>query len=327
MANQNKRPSQVAPSQNGSLAYDANSSLQMSEPRPGTLYRTGPTIDGCSYTAAPPQVRGVTKEDFDFLTSFLLGDAVKNTEDVPMSSQQEVSSAVNPPMANRGRAGTGRPVATILKVGRSHKGILPNGGSQGGEVPPSQNCSLHIGNLPPDCTISDLLGSIRDIGKVYASNIRPPTNEYHTAAAKLVFWDRDAVDRFLKLASEGKFTVGRYVPIVRMNNHRAAAQSQSILSRVLLIRGPRQIVEQSYLENFFRKLFRYDLETVVVVDRSEFFTKLEFRFSSYRCQASNAMKYVVMASKGQWIPSIVFTEEEQKLWYSVQPYWGIDPCA
>lgn len=43
-------------------------------------------------------------------------------------------------------------------------------------VPNEMNTSLWLTNLPPDCTYSMLLDSIRDCGKIYASVINPPGN-------------------------------------------------------------------------------------------------------------------------------------------------------
>ncbi|KAI1073378.1 hypothetical protein F5B20DRAFT_574831 [Whalleya microplaca] len=199
--------------------------------------------------------------------------------------------------------------------------------NQGVNVPEEMNCALHLSNLPPGCTISDLLGAIRDVGKVYQSNVRPPTKEYQTAAAKVVFWNREAVRKLMALSDEGKFTVGSYVPDIRMNDHPVTEQEPSPRSRVVQVSGPKEIVQQEYLEEVFHKNFDYDLENVLTLYQHAQETRLEFRFSSYRCQASNAYKFILRASRMQEIEGVKFSDGEQTHWRQVRAYWGVDPCA
>lgn len=168
-------------------------------------------------------------EDSEFLFSFPPHDALSRHEPVPARPRipnpldSVVVAQYNHAMAQRERR---------------DRTYINNLWAQRAEIPVSQSCSLHISNLPPDCTISQLLGSIRGVGKIYASNTRPPTDKYHTAAAKIVFWDRASVDRLLTRSFQGAFIIGRYTPHVRMNDHRVAAQPQSEQSRVLQIDGP-----------------------------------------------------------------------------------------
>ncbi|OTB09440.1 hypothetical protein M426DRAFT_256594 [Hypoxylon sp. CI-4A] len=191
----------------------------------------------------------------------------------------------------------------------------------------SQNCALHIENLPPDCTIADLLGSIKGVGKVFASNVRPPAGKYLSSAAKIVFWDRAAVDRLLALVEQGTFIVGNYAPRVKPNAHKSLPQGPSDASRVIIIYGPAAIIYKKYLAYFFGSLFQFDLESVRTLYESGLHTALEFRFASYRLQASNAAKFIDMAVRGQHIKGVNLTMGEMDLWREVQYTWGVDPCA
>ncbi|KAI0009388.1 hypothetical protein F4779DRAFT_640584 [Xylariaceae sp. FL0662B] len=279
------------------------------------------------------------KQNTDQSGQSIYGKSWRSTPRTPMASSLDSTGkesrgkfdAMKVDWRRKSNTSPSRPDTSGLKstrrISENYKGDVNSLENQGANIPAEQSCALHLTNLPPDCTISDLLGAIRGIGKVYASNMRPPTGEYQTSAAKLVFWDRDGVTKFLDLSSRGKFTVGRYVPEVKMNDHRVPEQRPSQMSRVLQVWGPKEIVRQDYLEEFFRKSFDYDLDDVCTLLQSAQSTRLEFRFSSYRCQASNAYKYIIRAFREQTIPGVEFSEEEQALWRGVRCFWGIDPCA
>ncbi|KAI5861433.1 hypothetical protein GGS23DRAFT_576794 [Durotheca rogersii] len=214
-----------------------------------------------------------------------------------------------------------RPPRFPRGMSRRYMGDPTSAENRGDRVSASRNCSLHITNLPPSCTVADLLGSIRGIGKVYACNIRAPTAAYPTAAAKLVLWDRAATEALIREAAAGHLVVGGYAPSVHMNDHRVAPQPVSYavpgLSRVLRVRGPPEIVERGRLEALFKRSFRYELEGVTSSSGGGGgggdIAEVEFRFSSYRCQASNAFKFILQASRNQRIPGFEFTPHEQAL--------------
>ncbi|KAL7622006.1 hypothetical protein AAE478_007507 [Parahypoxylon ruwenzoriense] len=235
----------------------------------------------------------------------------KDTKPAPLGDMEAGSFPIGPPRITNG----------------SYKGSVSNLENTGAGVLAQDNCALHISKLPLNCTIADLLGAIRRVGKVYASNIRPPTVGFPTPAAKLVFWDRTSVHTFMRLVAEGKFSVLNAIPSVKMNNHRTAPHQASQHSRVLLVTGPEEIVRQDYLENLFRKVFTYDLEAMLTVFRSGGIAQVEIRFSSYRHQASNAYKLIVKACYGQAIWGIQLSRREMELWSRVKCQWGVDPCA
>ncbi|RYP69097.1 hypothetical protein DL771_006328 [Monosporascus sp. 5C6A] len=217
---------------------------------------------------------------------------------------------------------------TLPRNSPNYRGNLGNAANRCANIPESQSTCLFIVNLPPDCTPAQLLGAVpRGVGKVWALSISPPTAQHRTAAAKLTFWDRTATDRFLALVAEGRCAVpGGYRPRVMMNRYRAASQPASRASRVLELAGPHAVVNEDYLAAFFRRAFRYDLDGVAVLYRSRRYTRLQFRFASYRCQAAFARKIIERARRGEPIARVQLTEDERLLWSEVAVYWGRDPC-
>lgn len=211
-----------------------------------------------------------------------------------------------------------------------YKGDLKNPNNQCADIPVHQSTCLFITKLPPGCTASQLLGAIRGVGKVWALSMCEPNQAYETPAAKLTFWDRVATDRFLQLVGEGRFKVGHdSKPHVRMNWYRTPSQPPSRATRVLGLVGPDRIVNQPYLERFFRRRrrFEYTLDQVVTVYLYEGTARLEFHFASYRCQAAFAAASIRKLCNGEPFDDDYISDEERVLWRSVQIYWGADPCA
>ncbi|KAI1387564.1 uncharacterized protein F4822DRAFT_444197 [Hypoxylon trugodes] len=237
------------------------------------------------------------------------------------------------------KGAVGVPVAAPDVVGETSGATAPEGDAAVGTtsyrgtdnteqslaVPDDDNCSLHLTNLPPDCTVAQLLGAIRGVGKIYACNIRPPSGVYTTSAAKLVFWNRQMATEFLQRVRAGQFVVGAYTPQARMNDHKVASQEESYISRVLEITGPTPIINQDYLENFFQREFSYELENVETVFTNDNISKLIIRFSSYHCQASNARRSIMRAINGMFTDQVTHAERDH--WRRVRSRWGVDPCA
>ncbi|KAK7747178.1 hypothetical protein SLS62_009120 [Diatrype stigma] len=210
-----------------------------------------------------------------------------------------------------------------------YKGDPKNPQNQCADIPVHQSTCLFITKLPTGCTANQLLGAIRGVGKVWALSMCEPTEAYETSAAKLTFWDRAATNRFLQQVAEGRFRVGDRTPCVLMNWYRTPSQPPSRATRVLGLAGPARIVNQPYLEGFFRRRrrFEYTLDKVVTVYRYEATARLEFHFASYRCQAAFAAASIRRLCRGEAFDDDQITEEERELWRDVHLYWGVDPCA
>ncbi|ORY66134.1 uncharacterized protein BCR38DRAFT_483787 [Pseudomassariella vexata] len=209
----------------------------------------------------------------------------------------------------------------------NYRGNSNNPENWGADIPVDESTALYLVNLPPTCTPRELLQAIRNVGKIHASSVSPPSGQYDTSAAKLVFWTRAAAEKFIDLVNRGEFSVNGYIPVVTMNKFKAPEQPASQHSRVLQVSGPSQIVQQDYLERFFQKTFAYDLDEFVEMYRTDTTTRLEVRFCSYRHQASNAYKYIGKAQRGEEIPGVDFTDEEKLHWHKVRVFWGVDPSA
>ncbi|XXH01437.1 hypothetical protein Hte_007797 [Hypoxylon texense] len=219
--------------------------------------------------------------------------------------------------------------------------------NQSANIPPEENTALWLTNLPPTCTHRDLLGAIRDCGKVYATVINPPEQDarfppgarptHTTSASKLVFFDRAGADRLAAQARAGRFAVGGYVPKVRPNRIQSAPRDAGPQCRVLHIDGPSALVNEPFLHGFFRTKFAYELEAVRTLAVHGDVTRQEWRFGSFRCQAESARQSinrekerlgVGSAGHGQLavLNNLNDPTGELRLWSRIVVYFGVDPC-
>ncbi|KAI1654352.1 hypothetical protein F4813DRAFT_371491 [Daldinia decipiens] len=207
--------------------------------------------------------------------------------------------------------------------------FLPS--NQSANVPEHESTSLWLTNLPPRCTHQMLLGAIRNCGKIYAAVINPPSEStgrfrqrapHTTSASKLVFFDRSGVDNLLAKSEAGEFSVEGYVPKLKMNRIRSAPRDPSPHCRVLHIEGPNCIVNEPFLHAFFRSKFNYELEAVLTLSINSLYTRQEWRFGSFRCQAESARQSI-----GREKMRTDLSELETRNWREVQVYFGVDPCA
>lgn len=167
------------------------------------------------------------------------------------------------------------------------------------DIPPYLNTSLWITGLPAGCTTSMLLKGIAEVGhvgKIWCTHINKeePENGKPFAAAKVVFFYREGAENLLRATKEGKFRVGGRRPRGTWNRVKSAPQKEGTTrSRVVLIRGPAELVNREVLDAWFSKLFCYQTEEVTEweykVDwKGQGWRTLEWRFGSHRCQAEAA---------------------------------------
>ncbi|KAI0832177.1 hypothetical protein F5Y06DRAFT_307485 [Hypoxylon sp. FL0890] len=219
----------------------------------------------------------------------------------------------------------------ITGISHNYGGNIFLESNQSANIPEDQSTSLWLTNLPPDCTHQLLLGSIRRCGKIYATVINPPVqpnNSYAqgarhmTAASKLVFFDRSGLDRLVAKSRMGDFTVGEFVPRIRMNRIKSAPRMPGPQSRVLHIEGPSSIVNEKFLNTFFQTKFTYELDRVITMATTGDWTRQEWRFGSFRCQAESARQSIAREKIRRHMP-----EDERLLWSKVVVHFGVDPCA
>ncbi|KAK4161003.1 hypothetical protein QBC43DRAFT_244245 [Cladorrhinum sp. PSN259] len=171
------------------------------------------------------------------------------------------------------------------------------------QISEAENCSLFLVGLPPNLTTTSLLAGIRNMGRIYATHINPPEPEkgHDLSAAKLVFFERADAERFYNLANgtQAGFTLPGFPyhrARVTWNRIRSAeVDPAGTKSRVLLISGPPEIVNEAHLRAYFDEKLIYQLDLIVHHGMNQANTRalIEFRFGSYRCQSEAARMALV----------------------------------
>ncbi|RYP38566.1 hypothetical protein DL767_002502 [Monosporascus sp. MG133] len=233
-----------------------------------------------------------------------------------------------------------RPWYPSRHASSNYRGDPNNPNNQSANIPEKDSTAVYVEGLPADCTVRELLLAARGTGKLWASNVSPPAGPHPGSCGKLVFWDRAGADRLLALHAAGRFVVRGAAPVVKMNRWRSAAKPEDDpRSRVVVVRGPARVVNRPRLDAFFGKAgprpkFDWDTDEVVVRPHArDGWAELEYRFACHRAQASEAYRWIMIAS-GRWPPNGKerrvlerdFGPEEWDLWAEVTVVWGVDPC-
>ncbi|TLD25004.1 hypothetical protein PspLS_05904 [Pyricularia sp. CBS 133598] len=222
----------------------------------------------------------------------------------------------------------------------NYQGDTSLANNRSANIPESESCSLFILGLPPTLTTTQLLGAIRNTGRVWAShiNLPEPSRGHTTCAAKVIFFERAAAQRFYAAhqPQNGGFVTDPFsgLPPARVlwNRIRSAEVGPSSAtggggggggpgsggnkSRVLLIYGPRRLVNEPSLTAYFASKMEFQIdrafELASCVDPAtgQVMVLFEYRFGSFRCQAEAAKMSLSREFK-----------DEIKVWY------GDDPCA
>ncbi|KAK0723629.1 hypothetical protein B0T21DRAFT_258079, partial [Apiosordaria backusii] len=160
------------------------------------------------------------------------------------------------------------------------------------DIPANLSCSLWLLNLPEDVTVKELLRPIRGYGRVFATVINPPSKDagHMGAAAKIIFFELRAAQAMFhdSKSNPSLFTIRNMVPLINMNRIRTAESNLPIShSRVLIIRGPKDLVNNDRLTAFFmEKGITWEMETMITHGNTvPGHTTQEWRFGSYRAQA------------------------------------------
>jgi hypothetical protein len=185
-------------------------------------------------------------------------------------------------------------------------------------IPEHENCSLWLTRLPPNVTYTDLLAAIRDTGRVYQTHINRPVPDkgHHTSAGKIVFFDRASAERFFNWSANNGLAIPGYPGFtarVAWNRVLAAAvdgPSTKDFSRVLLISGPKHMVNADFLTAYFRSKLDFNIDCIIDHGGDDYRATIEYRFGSYRCQAESAKMAIT-----------------RELWqHNVQVWFWTDPC-
>jgi hypothetical protein len=180
---------------------------------------------------------------------------------------------------------------------------------------PEQNCALWLTNLPPNVTHHELLGQIRNVGRIWCSVINEPDWQRHeTAAAKVVFFNPGPAQLLLSKSLTQGLNVRGYP--VRVTHNRVKYGEQAIMgpaSRVLIITGKTTFVNPSCLTEFFEERFVFEVdeitELIVQGDASKGGRSVvEYRFGSFRCQAQMG-KMALEKDRPQGFEKVEFGED------------------
>ncbi|KAK3688250.1 hypothetical protein B0T22DRAFT_148725 [Podospora appendiculata] len=213
------------------------------------------------------------------------------------------------------------PGASSARRGYQGNPNLPQ--NQSANIPDSENCSFFITNLPPDVTIPELLGHIRNCGRVYATHLNPSNpqlNLFHSAA-KLVFFELAGARRFLaQFTGPGRALVIRDLraKIVRNRVRVAESTHEPNCSRVLIVAGPPQVLTLDRVLNLFDKFSSFDTDSFCEERSPNLlpwapveWRKLVLAFGSFRSQSQQAMQAI---------------RHKPYEFAGVVVGWGYDPC-
>ena len=175
----------------------------------------------------------------------------------------------------------------------NYKGNINLSRNRSANIPADKNCSLFLLGLNPEVTTRELLSSIRNVGRIYATHInKPEPHKCHmTCAAKVTFFERAAAERFYNMYHDSGFMVHGHpeVASVLWNRIRSAESPEKPhRTRVLQIAGPPDLVNPQALTAYFDSKLEYQIDEILVHGTSVERNVVEFRFGSYRCQAEAA---------------------------------------
>ncbi|KAK4040355.1 hypothetical protein C8A01DRAFT_35593, partial [Parachaetomium inaequale] len=212
----------------------------------------------------------------------------------------------------------------------NYRGDAAVASNRSADIPEEENCSVWMEGLPRNVTTYQLLGAIRNIGRVWQTHTVRPSGHHVTAAAKVTFFTAAAAQLMIA-RSRGGIRVQGYLATVLYNRTRVAEPAEPAdHTRVLtflerannragfvvdnlrararpdhnpvaeggdsgdpsVVAGPREIVTEQYMVAYFSRRFEYKLDQIdpLVLGRS--INVLEFRFGSYRCQAQWAWRNI-----------------------------------
>ncbi|KAI0111999.1 hypothetical protein F4814DRAFT_460983 [Daldinia grandis] len=149
-------------------------------------------------------------------------------------------------------------------------------------IPDMENCVVHITNLPITVDYTTLFSALRGTGKISRATIVGREAYVH-------FWSRDGVTRLQEKRSQGLFIVGANMPFVDIaRTTKETARKQNLHSRVLLVNGPREIINYEYLQRFFSERFDYNVESVEATDSQEDQQTMRWSFACFNSQSRKA---------------------------------------
>ncbi|KAF3765751.1 hypothetical protein M406DRAFT_68169 [Cryphonectria parasitica EP155] len=162
----------------------------------------------------------------------------------------------------------------LEKMSPSYHPGPPNYTLQPKKNPLDQTTALSIINIPPSTTVRDLIRSIMSVGPtgriLFARLYETPSSSSPTPAktAKVAFATRAEAQRLFVIAHQGLFQVqGATVRAFWSSELWTSLECAGPISRVLIIQGPREVVNQNRLRQYFQnRLRRCDTEHFVFTE-------------------------------------------------------------
>ncbi|PHH65044.1 hypothetical protein CDD81_3442 [Ophiocordyceps australis] len=168
-----------------------------------------------------------------------------------------------------------------------YHGMHTESNASADHLAPEQNCALWLTNLPADVSYSELLATIRHIGRIWCSYINLPDGiKHHTAAAKVVFFSPCAAQKLLTQAWTSSIVIRGHR--VRVSHNRIKSDRNDVAgpaSRVLIITGSAEFVHPQNLRLWFSQRFIFQEDDARMLISAPHRAVCEFRFGSYRCQS------------------------------------------
>lgn len=203
-----------------------------------------------------------------------------------------------------------------------------------------------VSGLSPSLTYHELLGAIRETGRIFSSNISPSPTTPHTSTASIIFWDDTAADKFWQRHESQGLRVGDYSGLVTqsviedlgLSRDTPGAKRKRVPSRVLVVTGltapgtlavdrtgagqgavkrvrkrpgePTPRLTQEDVLALFKASCTFEIDEIIFPKPGEA-TSIEVRFSSWYQQSHFCMK------------------AHGHIWkeFGVEIKYGRDPCA
>ncbi|KAH9908893.1 hypothetical protein F4778DRAFT_202307 [Xylariomycetidae sp. FL2044] len=162
--------------------------------------------------------------------------------------------------------------------------------TMGKEISDNENCCLYI-VVPGTVTHSDALDTIPKVGKIKALHINPPSaGKPNTSNIKLTFFKHNPARELLALmgAKQWKLGDGRLPQSYCWNRFGVRAENDTGKSRVLKLTGPRRLVTEDALTEYFKTKLKYDVQKMESHVGETTINTVTIFFGSYSNQAQGA---------------------------------------
>lgn len=206
----------------------------------------------------------------------------------PLPVPQGVGECLPPDMPGAGKKDT-----------RNHRSLPP---TMANITDYLLNCSLWLTNLPAHTTHHELLSHIRNVDKVYSLKIFQwkRCDGLTTSVAELVFFHHVGARLFRARCcgpSSSELTIGGMRVQATFNRKFPVSEEQANThahrSRVLIIAGPKHIVNLARLGPYFADWFPYNIDEIVTLHEGQHHRMCEWRFAGYHGQAHTAYMAIV----------------------------------